>query len=193
MLSESVADAKKKENTNAIYNHRSRRNRRSCGIFYDKGRKRCDTDCPWPSSGSYERAWIGSGASLGSESGDNCCESNGYGTLQGTTGCDPGVCKRVFTGRYRPVYPPRGKTGYDCDSDSEYLWNRCKTAKRTAGTSGDRRMHLCICQHQRTGCVSAAWEDSADRLWSSGKDRLETGTRRDPSGFCGQCHRWDII
>ena len=27
-----------------------------------------DTDCPWPSSGSYERAWIDSGASLGSES-----------------------------------------------------------------------------------------------------------------------------
>lgn len=30
-------------------------------------------------------------------------------------------------------------------------------------------MHLCICQHQRTGCVIAAWKDSADRLWSSGK------------------------
>ena len=54
-------------------------------------------------------------------------------------------------------------------------------------------MHLCICQHQRTGCVSAAWKDSADRLWSAGKSRLETGTRRDPSGFCGQCHRRDII
>ena len=94
----------------------------------------------------------------------------------------------VFTERYRPVYPPRGKTGYDRDSDSEYLWNRCKTAKRTAGTSGNRRMHLCICQHQRTGCVIAAWKDSADRLWSSGKDRLEIGTRRDPSGFYGQCY-----
>ena len=39
-----------------------------------------------------------------------------------------------------------------------------------------------------TGCVIAAWKDSADRLWSSGKDRLETGTRRDPSGFYGQCY-----
>ena len=36
--------------------------------------------------------------------------------------------------------------------------------------------------------VFAAWKDSADRLWSSGKDRLETGTRRDPSGFYGQCY-----
>ena len=90
--------------------------------------------------------------------------------------------------RGRPVYPPRGKNGYDRDSDSEYLWNRCKTAKRTAGTSGNRRMHLCICQHQRTGCVIAAWKDSADRLWSSGKDRLETGTGTDPAGFYGQCY-----
>lgn len=63
-----------------------------------------------------------------------------------------------------------------------------KLQKRTAGTSGNRRMHLCICQHQRTGCVSAAWKDSADRLWSSGKDRLETGTGTDPAGFYRQCY-----
>ena len=47
---------------------------------------------------------------------------------------------------------------------------------------------LNICQHQRTGCVIAAWKDSADRLWSSGKDRLETGTGTDPAGFYGQCY-----
>ena len=46
----------------------------------------------------------------------------------------------------------------------------------------------CIYQHQRTGCVIAAWKDSADRLWSSRKDRLETGTGTDPAGFYGQCY-----
>ena len=94
----------------------------------------------------------------------------------------PGVCKRVFTGRYRPVYPSRGKTGYDRDSDSEYLWNRCKTAKELPELLVTDGCIYVSANIKRTGCVSAAWKDSADRLWV-GKDRLETGTGTDPAGI----------
>ena len=55
--------------------------------------------------------------------------------------------KRLFLTGNDSVYQTHCQEKYYRNSSVEYIWNRWKNAERTAGSSGNGRLHLCFCQH----------------------------------------------